>query len=234
MSPAETPLDKRAVLARHEFFREAPPGAVERLAARARPVSYRAGQPIFARGDAAQGLLAIVAGFVRITVAAPEGRSELVLNVVGPNEVFGEIALLDDGPRTADAVAATACRLLLLERRDFLPVLADEPAMAVRMLAIVSGRLRRTSQQLQEATFAGAEQRLAKALLTLAGAQARNGARVLATQRELGHMVGLSRESTNRHLTSWQRVGHITLTPGACTIRSCRALQRIADGPNGG
>lgn len=231
MSVGEPSIDKRAILARHEFFREAPAGAVERLAARARPVAYRAGQRIFARGDPALGLMAIVTGSVRIAVAAPEGRSELVLNLVGPNEIFGEIALLDDGPRTADAVAATACRLLLLERRDFLPVLADEPAMAVRMLAIVSRRLRRTSQQLQEHTFAGAEQRLAKALLALAGAEVRNGARVLATQRELGHMVGLSRESTNRHLTGWQRVGHITLTPGACTIRSCRALQRIADGP---
>ena len=234
MSGAPPPVDKRAILARHEFFREAPPGAVERLAARSRPVAYRAGQRIFTRGDAAGGLLAIVTGFVRIAVAAPEGRSELVLNLIGPNEIFGEIGLLDDGPRTADAVAATACRLLLLERRDFLPVLADEPAMAVRMLAIVSRRLRRTSEQLHERTFAGAEQRLARALLTLAGAQACNGIRVLATQRELGHMVGLSRESTNRHLTSWQRVGHIALTPGACTIRSCRALRRIAEGPDGG
>lgn len=226
-------LDKGAILARHEFFRGMPPGTIDRLARHARPIAYRAGERIFARGDDGRGMMAVVSGSVRIAVASHETATELVLNLIGANEVFGELALLDGGPRSADAVAMTNCEVLLLERRDFLAVLADEPAVAVRLLAVLGQRLRRTSEQLQETRFAGAEQRLAKALLALAegpGADARRDARVLITQRELGHMVGLSRESTNRHLRAWQAAGHVALEPGACTVRDRAALRRLADG----
>jgi CRP/FNR family transcriptional regulator, cyclic AMP receptor protein len=223
-------LDKRAVLARHKLFCEAPPLVIERLALRAQPLAFRCGQRIFRRGDESHGLLAVVSGYVRISATGPDDRSELVMNLIGPDEVFGEIALLDDGPRTADAFAATRCLLLQLERRDLMPLLNDFPVLAVRLLAILSGRLRRTSQQLSDHAFVCAEQRLAKALITLAGGADRDGTRVLTTQRELGHMIGLSREGTNRQLSAWQRKGYIALAPGACTICNHEALRNIAEG----
>ncbi len=223
-------LDKRAVLARHNLFHEAPPRVIERLALRAQPLTFRSGQRIFRRGDESHGLLAVVSGYVRISAAGPDDRSELVMNLIGPDEVFGEIALLDDGPRTADAFAATRCLLLRLERRDLMPLLDEFPILAVRLLAILSGRLRRTSQQLSDHAFVCAEQRLAKALITLAGGAERDGIRVLTTQRELGHMIGLSREGTNRQLSAWQRKGYIALAPGACTICNHEALRTIAEG----
>lgn len=235
MPPGRTKarFDKHAALSRHELFREAPQSVIERLALRAQPLTFRSGERIFSRGDESHGLLAVVSGYVRISTAGPEGRSELVMNLIGPNEVVGEIALLDDGPRTADAIAATRCCLMLLERRDLLPLLGDFPILAVRLLEILSRRLRRTSQQLSDYAFAGAEQRLAKALLTLAGDAGRNGVRVLTTQRELGHMIGLSREGVNRHLSVWQRKGWIALAPGACRICDCDALRTIALGGEG-
>lgn len=223
-------LDKRAVLARHNLFHEAPPRVIERLALRAQPLTFRSGQRIFRRGDESHGLLAVVSGYVRISAAGPDDRSELVMNLIGPDEVFGEIALFDDGPRTADAFAATRCLLLRLERRDLMPLLDEFPILAVRLLAILSGRLRRTSQQLSDHAFVCAEQRLAKALITLAGGAERDGIRVLTTQRELGHMIGLSREGTNRQLSAWQRKGYIALAPGACTICNHEALRTIAEG----
>jgi CRP/FNR family transcriptional regulator, cyclic AMP receptor protein len=222
--------DKQASLARHELFREAPQPVIDRLAARAQPLTFRSGQRIFRRGDAGHGLLAVVSGYVRISTACPDGRAELVMNLIGPNEVFGELALLDDGPRSADAIAATRCDLLLLQRRELLPLLDDFPVLAVRLLSILSGRLRRTSQQLSDHAFVCAEQRLAKTLLTLSGGPERDGVRILTTQRELGHMIGLSREGTNRHLSVWQRQGYIALAPGSCTIQDRGALQRIALG----
>ncbi|MCJ2096680.1 MULTISPECIES: Crp/Fnr family transcriptional regulator [unclassified Methylobacterium] len=225
---AAAALDKRCMLSQHELFTDAPQTVIERLAMRAQRLTFRCGQRIFRRGDESHGLLAVVSGHVRISTPCPEGRSELILNLIGPNEVFGEIALLDDGPRTADAIAATRCCLLLMERRDLLPLVNDFPMLAVRLLAILSGRLRRTSQQLSDHAFVCAEQRLAKTLLMLAGAPDRNGNRVLTTQRELGNMVGLSREGTNRHLSAWQRKGYITIAPGACTVFNRTALQKIA------
>ncbi len=228
-----TRFDKHAALAGHELFRGAPQAVIERLALRAQPLTFRSGERIFTYGDASRGLLAVVSGYVRISTPGPEGRSELVMNLIGPNEVVGEVALLDDGPRTADAIAGTRCCLVLIERRDLLPLLGDFPILAVRLLEILSRRLRRTSQQLSDHAFAGAEQRLAKALLALAGDADRNGVRVLITQRELGHLIGLSREGVNRHLSIWQRKGWIALAPGACWICDRDALRTIALGGEG-
>ncbi|WP_267358110.1 MULTISPECIES: Crp/Fnr family transcriptional regulator [unclassified Methylobacterium] len=225
-----TVFDKRTALSRHELFRDAPQAVIERLSVRAQPLTFNCGRRVFSRGDESHGLFAVVSGYVRISTSCPEGRSELIMNLIGPNEVFGEIAMLDDGLRTADAIAATYCYLLLLERRDLFPILNDFPILAVRLLGILSGRLRRTSQQLSDYAFVCAEQRLAKTLLTLAGHTERNDVRVLTTQRELGHMVGLSREGINRHLSVWQRKGFIALAPGACTIRDRAALAKIALG----
>lgn len=221
-------IDKPAILARHEFFRGMAAPTLERLAARARPLAFRKGQRIFRRGDEGHGLIAVLAGVVRITIVSSEG-AELVLRLIGPDDIFGEIALLDGEPRSADATAATACELLLLERRDFLATITEDPAIAVRLLAVVGRRLRRTSEQLEDSRFATAEQRLAKALVGLGTAA--SGTRVLATQRELGQMIGLSRESTNRQLRAWQAAGFIDLVPGAFVLRDADALRRIADGP---
>ncbi|MBP1181103.1 Crp/Fnr family transcriptional regulator [Methylobacterium sp. PvR107] len=225
-------LDKRTALSQHELFRDAPQAVIDRLSLRVQPLAFECGRRVFSRGDESRGLFAVVSGYVRISTSCPDGRSELVMNLIGPNEVFGEIALLDHGLRTADAIAATQCCLLLLERRDLFPALHDFPVLAVRLLAILSGRLRRTSQQLSDHTFVCAQQRLAKTLLLLSGHTERDSARVLTTQRELGHMVGLSREGINRHLSAWQRKGYIALAPGACTIRDRTALERIVSSDN--
>ena len=137
--------DKRAILGDHEFFRGLPLAIVHRLASHAHQVHYPPGRRIFSKGDAGQGLLAVLSGVVKISVPSEDGK-EIVLNLIGPNEIFGEIALLDGGPRTADATALSQCELLLLDRRDVLPILMEEPAVSIKLLEVVSWRLRRTSK----------------------------------------------------------------------------------------
>jgi CRP/FNR family cyclic AMP-dependent transcriptional regulator len=221
--------DKRTVLARHEFFREVPPGVIERLASHARLSSEPAGRVLFRKGDEGTGLLAVLSGIVRITVPSGDGK-EIVLNMIGPNQIFGEIALLDGGPRTADAVAATKCQLLTLDRRDFLGVLQDYPTFAIRLLALVSVRVRQTSEQVEDMTFADPQTRLAKALLRLADVQGVAGSdqpRVTITQKDLGWTVGLSRESTNKWLREWEQAGYVELGKGTCVIRQRGFLQDL-------
>lgn len=226
---APTALDKRAVLAGHEFFRGLPPAAVDRLAAHARTAEYGAGKPIFAKGDQGHGLLAVLAGLVKISVHSAEGR-EIVLNLIGPNEVFGEIALLDGEARTADATAVTRCQLLVLDRRDVLPLLHAEPAISIRLLEVVSRRLRRTSEQVEDLSFEGVPLRLAKALLRLAelqGATRMPKPRILITQKALGQTVGLSRESINKHLQAWRQAGIIAIDKGACILLQPAMLKEL-------
>jgi CRP/FNR family transcriptional regulator, cyclic AMP receptor protein len=222
--------NKDALLARHEFFREVPANVIRRLAAHARLVGYERGARIFAKGDPGLGLLAVVSGLVKISVPSRDGK-EIVLRLVAANEIFGEIALLDGGPRTADATAATRCKLLSLDRRDFIPVLEDEPALAIRLLALISSRLRQTSEQVEDISFADPQKRLAKALLRLAEIQGVGGAekpRVTITQKELGRTIGLSRESTNKWLREWEITGRIALEKGGCTITDRSFLTVLA------
>ncbi len=226
-------VDKRSILGRHEFFRDLQPAAVDRLAAHARLVAYPSGARIFEKGDPGSGLLAVVSGLVRISVLSHDGR-EIVLNLIGPNEIFGEIALLDGEPRTADATAAGPCRLLALDRRDFDAVLTSDPAAARKVLAVVSRRLRRTSEQVEDLIFTDLPTRLAKALLRLAKVQggARGDgpgapARVAITQKELGQTIGFSRESTNKCPKEWEGAGPVAIEKGACTIRNPAFLQRL-------
>lgn len=222
--------DKTSLLSRHEFFADLPDATIARLAARLRVVKVGEGDRIFSKGDPGASLMAVVSGLVRISVPS-EGATELTLRLIASNEVFGEISLLDGQPRTAHATAATDCHLLLLERRDLLAVLMAEPAAAITLLKVVSTRLRRTSQQLEEASFGPMSTRLAQALLAMsrAGAGADGtAAPIRMSQREIGNLVGLSRETTNRHLRAWQRAGILGLQAGALVIRDGAALAKIA------
>jgi CRP-like cAMP-binding protein len=222
--------EKLPVLRRHEFFRGLPDPVLQRLASHARQVSFSPGQVIFKRGDDGYGLIAVLAGTVKISVQSERER-EIVLNLIGPNEVFGEIALLDGRPRTADATAMTQCVLMTLDRRDFLAVLTSEPIMAVKLLEVISGRLRQTSQQVEDLSLADLSTRLARSLIRLAeiqGTSKHSEVRILVTQQELGRMVGLSRESINRHLRAWEDQGYVALEKGACTITNWVYLNRLA------
>jgi CRP-like cAMP-binding protein len=224
------PSDKRAILAGHEFFRGLPAAILHRLASHARQIHYPAGRRIFAKGDEGHGLLAVLSGVVKVSVPSEDGK-EIVLNLIGANEIFGEIALLDGGARTADATALGDCELLLLDRRDVIPIFMEEPVLAIKLLEVVSSRLRRTSQQVEDLSFGDLSVRLAKALLRLAELQGTLGTprpRVRITQKELGQTVGLSRERTNWYLRAWEKVGYLTLEKGGCVINNRDQLAALA------
>ena len=227
--PTITAAEKAAVFARHPFFRDMSPEGLARCTAHARLIAHAPGSRIFEKGDASYGLMAVLSGVVRISVPSG-GTTELTLNIIGQGGVFGEIALIDGQPRTADATATTACRLLILERRDFLATLAQEPAAALALLQIVTARLRRTSEQLEQASFGPMSRRLAQALVALgATPDGRDTAPIRMPQRQIGNMIGLSRETTNRYLRQWQREGLVSLEPGGVTIRDRKALAELAD-----
>jgi CRP-like cAMP-binding protein len=218
--------DKLGVLAGHAFFKGLPPPILERLVAHARVATFLPRATVFAKGDQGHGLLAVMSGLVKISALAEDGR-EVVLNRIGPGEVFGEVALLDGLPRTADATTLELSELLVLDRRDFVPLLLEEPTIAVRLLEIVSRRLRRTSEQVESLSFEPAMVRLIVTMFELAEIQGTADAPqpwITITQRELGQMIGLSRESTNRQLREWEQAGLIKLEKGGCRLLNRAAL----------
>jgi CRP/FNR family cyclic AMP-dependent transcriptional regulator len=227
-------VDKKEVLQNHFLFSELTREETESLLAYARVERFAAGATIFLKGSPGRGMLAVLRGTVRISASSAEGR-EFVLNMIRPGEVFGEIALLDGKERSADATASEECELLVIERRDFIPFLESRPRLALRLLAIICERLRRTTEQVEDVLFLNLSARLAKTLLRLAdsdGRQVATGWRIekRLSQRELGNMIGLSRESVNKQLALWEDEGLIARDErGGITITDRATLESLAE-----
>jgi CRP/FNR family cyclic AMP-dependent transcriptional regulator len=226
-----TQADQRALLKRHVLFGKLDDDEIAELLAHAHVEHYSAGSEIFAKGSSGQSVMAVLRGSVKISSPSPDGK-EIVLNNINPGELFGEIALLDGGERSADATAVEDSELLVVYRRDFLPLLTRRSDICLMLLELVCQRLRQTSEQVEDVLFVDLRFRMAKILLRLAQiAQAQAaGSKTLVlrvTQQELGSMAGATRESVNRELQGWQTAGLIKLGKGSISIRDVRGLQQM-------
>lgn len=220
----------REILAGHPMLGALPREDLDRLAGRVATRSYRPGQSVFMKGDPGTTLMAVLRGRVRISCFAADGR-EIVLAVLDPGEVFGEIALIDGGERTADAVALEDAELLVLHRRDFLPLLQGNPGVALRLLEILAARLRRTDQQIED-NYLPLRPRLAKRLLFLAdnyGKPVDNGVQIAIRlpQTLLASMVGTTREAVNKQLGEFRAARLIEMGRGTVTVCDRMGLEDI-------
>jgi CRP/FNR family cyclic AMP-dependent transcriptional regulator len=219
-----------SVLARVSLFSELDDGYRQRLAECLRARRYARGQIIFAEGDPGASLCIVESGTVRVVTSSPEGK-ELVLNTFGPGDVFGELALLDGEPRSADAVAQEPCRLYHLPREDFVQFLEANPRAAISLLALLSRKLRYTTHQVQDVAFLDVPARLARALLELNDLAAptdaaASPARLRVTQSELAARIGATRESVNKCLGHFAGQGLIACERNQITVLQPAGLKR--------
>jgi CRP/FNR family cyclic AMP-dependent transcriptional regulator len=225
----ERTRDKLSLLRSHPLFRDLPPAVIEHLGSYMKTRRVARGTTIFAKGDPGSGLMGVLAGAVKVSVASADGK-DIVLNVFREGDIFGEIALLDGRPRTADATAMSDCELIVIERRDFVPFLSSQPEVMLKFIEILCSRLRRTSEQVQDITFLNLPTRLAKTLLQLTGGVQGSAtpSKASITQREISQMIGMSRESTNKQLRAWAKRGWIRLERGGVGVLAADKLTAIA------
>ena len=221
----------RELLKSHWLLSHLGDGAFDRLVGFVRREKFAANQAIFSRGDPGQSLLAVAKGRVKISNEGLDGRA-VVFDYIDTGEVFGEIALLDGEGRSADATAVGDTELLVLKRRDLLPLLEREPKLCLQLLAVLCGRLRRTTEQVEDLLFLVRPARLAKVLIRLAdeyGTQVEGGISIdlELSRRELGNLTGMTRESMNRQLTEWRREGLVDVAGGHVIIQRMEALERL-------
>ena len=152
--------DGRRLLEQCILFRELEAKERNALSARVHVRTYSAGQTIFHIASAGDHMMAVLSGQVRISVPSPGGK-EIVLAILQPGEVFGEIALLDGKERTADAKAMSTCDLAILERRDMLAFLDRHPKLWLKLVEVLCSRLRKTDQHIAEIALLQLPTRLA-------------------------------------------------------------------------
>jgi CRP-like cAMP-binding protein len=224
---------RRGILAKHFLFRELSVSVLDQLAQFTSVQSLAPHETLFQKGDRGAGLYGILRGRISIRTESAEGRA-VILNVLEQGEIFGEIALIDDGVRSADANAMEATDLLHIHRDHFLPFLRRHPDLCIQMMRLLCALIRRSSGLVEDAAFLDLPARLAKRLLGLAkthgnASDRATHVRLKITQRELADMIGATREAVNKHLTNWQAAGLIDLQRGQILICNARALEKLIE-----
>jgi CRP-like cAMP-binding protein len=223
---------KRKLLGGSSLFAELAPEHLDELASTARFQRLAKRQELFHKGDEGSQVYVITSGRLKVLTTSPEG-DDVVFNILGPGEVFGEIALLGEMPRTATVAAIEQCELLVIDRRDFLALLKRRPETAIALLRVLAVRLKRVSELLEDTLFLNLPLRLAKKLLTLDrlyGRDTNAGRRVdiKLSQEEWGDLVGTTRESINKQVRAWREQGLISVDRGYIVIHRRKELEKLA------
>jgi CRP-like cAMP-binding protein len=222
----------QAILRSHPFFQALSDGELSLVASAMLVRQFRRGQTLFTRGEAGNGLYVIIGGLIRLSVVSREGR-ELTLRLAGAGEIIGEIAAIDNGPRTTDGAALLPSETLELPHDAFQSAMDRFPPLRHAVLHQLCSRLRATTEQLEGFALQPLEARLARFLIGLAQQPAadRNGDssafELAANQREIATMVGASRPRLNQLLGRWQETG-IVARNGRLLVCRLSTLESIA------
>ena len=162
-------------------------------------------------GDA---LFMIARGQVKVSLVSEDGR-EVILSLLGPGAVFGELSLLDGKPRSANVVATEDTELVMLRRSDFLQLLHRVPQIAISLLAELAARLRKTDRKIEGLALLDVTSRISETLLQLASEQGNDTpqgvmVRSRPTHQQLANMSGTTRETVSRVLKRLESQGYIT------------------------
>jgi CRP-like cAMP-binding protein len=203
------------------------------IAGRMRRVEFTPDQMIFSRGDPGREIYLVVVGRIRLSILSSDGR-ELSFAHAGPGSIFGEIATLDGGERTAGATAISRVKAMTLPQRALLDLVESNAKLAGAAIRFLCARLRETDQRLEAIALHRIEVRLARLILSALKAQpaAAKGQKASLdlgmSQSELALLIGASRPKVNIALTMLEEMGAITRT-GAVLSCDVGVLESIAD-----
>ena len=192
-------------LARTDFFADADPRALTELAAAGRENHLIRGDILFNEGDPPEELYLVLRGRIAIAIANPIDRRESVVALMEADDLFGEMGMLDGGPRSALARALEPSSVLSIPYEPILKLFDDNPRLLWNVTRLLAQRIRVTDEALADSVFLDVTGRTAKRLLELANGS--DSFTLPVTQEELAGMVGASRERVNKAIASFIRLG---------------------------
>lgn len=203
------------------------------IAARMRRVEFDPDQMIFSRGDPGREIYLVLEGRIRLSILSSDGR-ELSFAHAGPGNIFGEIAALDGGERTAGATAISRVQAMALPQRAMMELIENNPKVGLAAIRFLCTRLRETDQRLEAIALHRIEVRLARLMLSALKLQSPGAAgKAVAldlgmSQGELALLIGASRPKVNIALTMLEDMGAITRAGSKLTCDT-DLLQSIAE-----
>ncbi|MBO3761787.1 Crp/Fnr family transcriptional regulator [Ciceribacter sp. L1K22] len=225
-------IDKEKLLAKSFVFKALDDEGRRDLAASTHVKKFSTGEIIFNAGAPGQSMMAIAEGIVRVELVTPTGR-DVILNELRSGDVFGEIALLDGGERSATVRAVSNTTLVVLERRALMDVLQRKPQLSIRLIELLCERVRRSDERMVEIAFMDLPTRLARLLLRLSvthpASEQSPASRLSLSQSDMAKMIGNTRENVNRCLRKWQEKGLVDLKDGWLILHDRQRLVALAE-----
>ena len=223
--------DPALLVASIPLFATLEPDARQLIARLIRVRRYAARQTVVWEGEPGGALFVTLTGYLKAVTAGAEGK-EVLLSVMGPGEVIGELSVLDGQPRSASVIALETSQLATIEREPLLDVMRASPNLAICMVEVLAQRLRNLSKRCENISSMDISSRLADVLVTLAEKHGEKAGRdvripVRLSQQDLGSMVGATRESVNKQLRSWTHSGVLKQEAGRVIITDFEALRSM-------
>ncbi|MDC4203983.1 MAG: Crp/Fnr family transcriptional regulator [Candidatus Manganitrophus sp.] len=206
--------DRQLVLRHVPFFQDLSAEELAKLAPLLREASYRKNEVLFRTNDPGNTLFILRSGRVKVTLTDRHGR-EVILRVLQPGEIFGEMAVLDGYPRSATVTALEKSYASTLDRDSFLRFIQSHPQWSLKMLATMSRRLRKANERISSAILSDAHGKVSRVLLDLIpegeweGKREGIRVRLALTRQQLAAMAGVTRETFIRVLKEFERAGSI-------------------------
>lgn len=204
-------MDERELLRTVPIFSELDDSEIDAVAHLATRRQYSKDAVIFFENEPGDTLFMISSGRIRVTILGDDGR-EVILSMLGAGDFFGEMALLDQEPRSATAIAADETELLSLSRSDFQGVLTANPGIMVALIRVLTARLRRANHQISTLALLDVYGRVARVILDMAreeGRRLKDGRIAFRrpTHQEIANRIGTTRETVTRMLKDIERHG---------------------------
>lgn len=219
-------------LKRVQLFRRLDPEDRERLAAVAVLRRFRRGEPLFSEGDPSDAFYTVVEGRVKVFKTTAEGK-DLILELFGSGDPIGAVAVYEERPYPASAVAIEDTVCIVVPRQHFFRLLEEHPTLVRGLLLALTWRLVELTDRLAELTGGKMEPRFARLFLKLADEEGRpspDGLRIpLALSRqELADLAGTTIETTIRIMSRWGKRGLVETTRDGFVLRDREALEALA------
>ncbi len=226
------PMKSDSVLKKVPLFEAFSNADLEQLSVSLRVQKTGDKQVLFRKGDEGTALYIIKKGKIKIVLPSRAGE-EVILAIFSEGDFLGEMSLLDQKPRSADAVAMQSCEVYVLSRSDFLSFLRKHEDAIKCVLSCLSDRLRRTDNLLEDASFLTVPAKLAKKLIELGkefGVTEKNTVRIglKLTQQDMADLVGTTRESINKELKVLRDKGLVSTERGHIQLLDLERLKRRA------
>lgn len=214
-------------LATIPLFRGIDPDELAKFGELARERSYPKGSVILFQDDPGDSLFVLRSGRVKVVLIGEDGR-EVILGVLEPGAHFGELALIDDQPRSAHVIAMDDSQLLILRREDFRRRVDANPSVAWALLQELSRRLRRADEKIGGLVLLDVPGRIARLLLDLSDESSGPTIEKTLTHQTIAQMIGASRETVSRAMKDFQETGLIRVERRRIGVANREALEKRA------